>query len=94
VAGFVIVYVPELVSRLPEQWALLQFVVFGLGVLVLARHPEGALEHVLSLALRRRSRSAHLDPAAAAPTEATAAAPGRGQEVPQRPATDPVVDRP
>jgi hypothetical protein len=26
----------------------LQFVLFGLGVLVLARHPEGALEYVLA----------------------------------------------
>ncbi len=47
-AGLLIVFVPELLAELPERWAVLQFVLFGLGVLVLARHPEGALEYVLA----------------------------------------------
>ena len=46
-AGLLIVFVPELLAELPPRWMVLQFVLFGLGVLVLARHPEGALEYVL-----------------------------------------------
>ena len=56
VAAHLFVFLPELVSRLPEEYALLQFVVFGMGVLTLARHPEGALDYVLSIPARVRSR--------------------------------------
>ncbi|MGQ0824243.1 MAG: ABC transporter permease [Actinomycetota bacterium] len=53
-AGLLIVFVPELLNELPERWIVLQFVLFGLGVLVLARHPEGAFEFVVTKFHRRR----------------------------------------
>ena len=55
-AGFLLVFLPELLSHLPTSYLALQFVVFGLGVINLARHPEGALDYLLFLPGRVRAR--------------------------------------
>jgi branched-chain amino acid transport system permease protein len=52
--GMLIVFVPEVLAELPERWLVLQFILFGLGVLVLARHPEGAFELIVSKFRRHR----------------------------------------
>jgi len=52
--GLLIVFVPEILAEFPERWLVLQFILFGLGVLVLARHPEGAFELVISKFRRDR----------------------------------------
>lgn len=56
-AGLVIVLVPEVVSHLPDNMALLQFALFGLGVVSLARHPEGAFEYFANMPARMRERT-------------------------------------
>lgn len=56
-AGLVFVLVPEVVSHLPQNLALLQFVLFGLGVVSLAKHPEGAVEYLLATPARLRERT-------------------------------------
>jgi branched-chain amino acid transport system permease protein len=58
VGGLLLVLLPEVVSHLPPEYALAQFVLFGLGVVTLAKHPEGALELLLGLPTRWRQRRA------------------------------------
>jgi ABC-type branched-subunit amino acid transport system permease subunit/MFS family permease len=59
-AGVVFVLLPELLSHLPETLQLLQFVLFGVGVVSLAKHPEGALEFLLNTPARLRERTRQL----------------------------------
>lgn len=56
-AGVVFVLLPEILSHLPQTLGLLQFVLFGLGVVSLAKHPEGALEFLLNTPARLRERT-------------------------------------
>lgn len=56
-AGLVLVLLPQIIQELPENLALLQFVLFGLGVVSLARNPEGAFEFFVNMPARMRERS-------------------------------------
>lgn len=56
-AGLIFVLLPEVISHLPENLGLLQFVLFGLGVVSLSKHPEGALEFLLGTPARLRERT-------------------------------------
>jgi MFS family permease len=74
-AGLALVLVPEIIKQLPDNLALLQFVLFGLGVVSLARNPEGAFEYFVNLPSRLRERTRMLSgDASAADHEAALAA--------------------
>jgi ABC-type branched-subunit amino acid transport system permease subunit len=56
-AGFALVMLPELLSRLDVSTAY-QFVLFGLGTLAFARHPEGLVDAFRGWRVARRERVA------------------------------------
>jgi branched-chain amino acid transport system permease protein len=59
-AGVIFVLLPTVVVHLPASLGLLQFALFGLGVVSLAKHPEGALEYFLTLPARMQERTRQL----------------------------------
>jgi MFS family permease len=56
-AGLILVLLPRFIGRLPDSLALFEFVLFGLGVVLLARRPEGAFEYFANLPARMRERT-------------------------------------
>jgi branched-chain amino acid transport system permease protein len=71
-AGLILVLLPKLIDRLPDSLALFEFVLFGLGVVLLSRQPLGAFEYFANLPSRMRERSSLLSGTATAEDHARA----------------------
>ena len=88
-AGFIIALLPQIVSELPETFALLEFALFGLGVVMLARHSEGAFEYFVNLPARLRERTRMLSGSATAEEHRAALARAEAEPIPEVEDDDP-----
>lgn len=82
-AGFIVVLLPQVVSELPDTFGLLEFALFGLGVVLLARHSEGAFEYFVSLPARMRERTRMLSGSATSEEHLQALARAEAEPIPE-----------